>query len=106
MTVNILAEKAIPSTMQVRLAELTGGNLFLSLSNARSFGTPVKWRLSVQVSDQVILPGEGGGGGLFIMGRSGSMTVVDRFPVWSVFSRPAQVQPAEGETAPEEEKVP
>ncbi|KUK59029.1 MAG: Uncharacterized protein XD80_0411 [Synergistales bacterium 53_16] len=106
LTVNILAEKAIPSTMQVRLAELTGGNLFLSLSNARSFGTPVKWRLSVQVSDQVILPGEGGGGGLFIMGRSGSMTVVDRFPVWSVFSRPAQVQPAEGETAPEEEKVP
>lgn len=93
LTINILAEKEVPSTMQVRLAELTGGNIFLSSANAGFFGKPVKWRLSVRVSDQVVLPGGGTEGGLFIMGRSGSMNVEDRFPLWSVFLGPAKTRP-------------
>ncbi|MFP4481835.1 MAG: hypothetical protein ACLFN0_03465 [Thermovirgaceae bacterium] len=103
VTIHILAERALPTPQLLRLAELTGGEIIFSDENAGSLGRPEKWALSLRVSDQLLMPGNGAwGGGLFLIGRSGSLSMEDRFPLWSVFARPVQLPSEEDEEVKEE----
>lgn len=96
LTIHILAEEALPTPQLLRLAELTGGELILSDENTGTLGRPEKWVLSLRVSDQLLMPGGGAeGGGLYLIGRSGSLSMDDRFPLWSVFARPVQLPSGE-----------
>jgi len=91
LTIHLLAEKALPTPQLLRLAELTGGEILLSSENTGTLEGPEKWILSLRVSDQLLMPGDGaGGGGLFIIGRSGSLRMEARFPLWNVFAGPTQ----------------
>jgi hypothetical protein len=110
LTIHVLAERALPTSQLLRLAELTGGEIVLSDENPGTLERPEKWVLSLRVSDQLLMPGGGAwGGGLFLIGRSGSLSMEDRFPLWSVFARPVQLPEGEDEDVkvePEEPEKP
>lgn len=103
LTIHVLAEGALPTSQLLRLAELTGGEIVLSGENTGILERPEKWILSLRVSDQLLMPGNGEwGGGLFLIGRSGSLSMEDRFPLWSVFARPVHLPSDEDVEEPEE----
>jgi tetratricopeptide (TPR) repeat protein len=108
LTIHVLAERALPTSQLLRLAELTGGEIVLSDENPGTLERPEKWVLSLRVSDQLLIPGGGAwGGGLFLIGRSGSLSMEDRFPLWSVFARPVQLPEGEDvKVEPEEPEKP
>jgi len=110
LAIHVLAEDTLPTPQLLRLSELTGGEIVLSGENTATLERPEKWVLSLRVSDRLLMPGNGAwGSGLFLIGRSGSLSVEDRFPLWSVFARPVQLPAGEDEDVkvePEEPEKP
>jgi hypothetical protein len=83
--VHILAEEGLPSLAQMRLAELTGGKVLLSMEglleeDKRSESFILSLRKSLKLHSGNIK-----GGGLFITCRAGNIKYESRIPYWEVF---------------------
>ncbi len=81
--VYLLVGEEIPTMEEVRLAELTGGDVLFRDEGAVHLSPARFWELYLQASPGIALPGDPEDGGLYVRGNLEKLEMDDRLPIWT-----------------------
>lgn len=83
LPVYFLAGDEMPTLEEVRVAELTGGDILFRDEGLVHLEPARTWDLYLQAMPGIALPGDPEDGGLYVRGNLGSLEMENRLPLWT-----------------------